>query len=204
MYRVFPSFLIALASILQVMPGLAAAEPPPPQTGFGTIVRLDPRLDRLVPPGATLEKLADGFAWVEGPAWHRQGGYLLFSDIPNNAVFKWQEGNGISLFLQPSSYTGSAPFAGREPGANGLTFDTAGRRVLCEHGDRRMARLEADGRKTTLVERYQGKRLNSPNDAVFKSNGDLYFTDPPFGLPKSFTDPQKELRFQGVYRLSTT
>jgi len=170
---------------------------------YGRIVRLDARLDRLVPPDAVLEKVADGFSWVEGPAWDRRGGFLLFSDIPSNSVFKWKEGAGVSLFLKLSGYAGSAPFEGREPGSNGLNFDSTGRLVLCEHGDRRITRLEADGRKTVLVDRYQGKRLNSPNDAVFKSNGDLYFTDPPFGLPRAFDDPGKELDFSGVYRLSS-
>ena len=149
----------------------------------------------------TVEKLADGFTWVEGPAWHRAGQYLLFSDIPNNSIFKWKDGNSVRLFLKPSGYSGSVPFEGKEPGSNGLTFDSAGRLVLCEHGDRRIARLEPDGRQTTLADRYDGKRLNSPNDLVFKSNGDLYFTDPPFGLPKAFDDPRKESPFQGVYRL---
>jgi len=167
------------------------------------IARLDPRFDQLVPKDAVLEKLADGYAWVEGPAWNRQENYFLFSDIPNNSVFKWQEGKGVSLFLKPSGYTGAAPFTSREPGANGLTFDPQGRLVLCEHGDRRITRLNADGSKTTLVDRYEGKRLNSPNDAVFKSSGDMYFTDPPFGLPKGFDDPNKELDFQGIYRLAT-
>ncbi|HSF19823.1 MAG TPA: SMP-30/gluconolactonase/LRE family protein [Vicinamibacteria bacterium] len=165
-------------------------------------VSLDPRFDQIVPKDAKLEKIADGFAWVEGPAWNRSGGYLLFSDIPNNSVIKWKEGQGTSLFLKPSGYTGEEPFPGREPGSNGLTFDSDGRLVLCEHGDRRIARLESNGRKTTLVDRYQGKRLNSPNDVLFKSNGDMYFTDPPFGLPRAFDDPSKELDFQGVYRLS--
>lgn len=176
-----------------------------PDTGAtiaGTILRLDPRLDALVPQDARLEKLADGFAWVEGPVWDRRGGYLLFSDIPNNVIHKWREGEGISVFLQPSGYSGEAPFTGREPGSNGLVFDAEGRLVLCEHGDRRISRLEADGSKTTLVDNYQGQRLNSPNDAVFHSSGALYFTDPPFGLPKTFNDPGKELDFQGVYRLA--
>jgi gluconolactonase len=166
------------------------------------VVRLDPRLDRLVPPGATLERVADGFRWVEGPLWDPRGGYLLFSDIPRNAVYRWAPGSGISLFLAPSGYTGPTPFAGREPGSNGLAFDPRGRLVLAEHGDRRIARLEPDRRKTTLVDRYQGRRLNSPNDLVFTSSGDLYFTDPPFGLPRAFDDPAKELPFSGVFRLS--
>lgn len=164
------------------------------------VIPLDPRFDQLISRGAKVEKIADGFAWVEGPAWNRNGNYLLFTDIPNNTVYKWRQGKGVSLFMRPSGYTGSAPFEGREPGANGLTFDREGRLVLAEHGDRRIARLESDGSKTTLASHYQGKRLNSPNDVVFKSNGDLYFTDPPFGLPKAFDDPGKELQHQGVYR----
>jgi gluconolactonase len=172
-----------------------------PRDGEARIVRLDPRFDRLVPPAARLEKIAGGFSWVEGPVWNRTGKYLLFTDIPNNAVYRWREDEGVSLYLKPSGYTGAAPFAGREPGANGLAFDSNGRLVLAEHGDRRIARLEHDGRKTTLADRYQGRRLNSPNDLVHKSNGDLYFTDPPFGLPKNFDDPHKELEFSGVYRL---
>ncbi|MGH8351514.1 MAG: SMP-30/gluconolactonase/LRE family protein [Pseudomonas sp.] len=165
------------------------------------IERYDARLDTLVPRAARVEKIAAGFAWVEGPVWNKREAYLLFSDIPNNSVFKWRPGKGVSLFLKPSGYTGSAPFSGREPGANGLTFDAQGRLVLAEHGDRRIARLEADGRKTTLADRYRGQRINSPNDVVFKSNGDLYFTDPPFGLPQTFDDAGKELAFQGVYRV---
>jgi gluconolactonase len=171
------------------------------QAATGAIIRLDPRFDELVPKNAVIGKVADGFAWVEGPVWNRQAGYLLFTDIPNNAVYKWQAGGGATLFMKPSGYTGSAEFTGREPGANGLTFDKDGRLVLAEHGDRRIARLE-DGRKTTLVSHYNGKRINSPNDVVFNSNGDLYFTDPPFGLPGTFSDSDKELPFQGVYRWS--
>ncbi|HWQ03516.1 MAG TPA: SMP-30/gluconolactonase/LRE family protein, partial [Candidatus Nitrosotenuis sp.] len=165
------------------------------------IVRLDPRFDRLFPPGAKLEKVADGFTWVEGPAWNRQGNFLLFSEIPSNSIYKWVEGHGSSLFLRPSGYSGSQPFTGQEPGSNGLTFDSAGRLVMCQHGDRRIARREPDSKLTVLADRFEGKRLNSPNDLVFKSNGDLYFTDPPFGLPKAFDDPGKELPFQGVYRI---
>jgi gluconolactonase len=166
------------------------------------IVRLDPRFDKIVPKDAVVEKLADGFAWVEGPVWNRAGGFLLFSDVPNNSIFKWKPGESVSLFLKPSGYTGAEPFPGREPGSNGLAFDSQGRLVMCQHGDRRISRLEKDGKFTTLVDRYMGKRINSPNDLVFKSNGDLYFTDPPFGLPKAFDDPGREIDFCGVYRLS--
>jgi gluconolactonase len=166
------------------------------------IVRLDPRLNRIVPQDTSLEKIAEGFAWVEGPVWDRARRYLLFSDVSKNAVFKWTESAGTSIFLIPSGYTGPAPFEGKEPGSNGLTFDARGRLVLCQHGNRQIVRLESDGSMTILASRYEGKRLNSPNDLVFKSNGDLYFTDPPFGLAAGFDDPSKELEFQGVYRLS--
>ncbi len=173
---------------------------------IGTIERLDPRFDRLVPRDAVLEKLAEGFKWSEGPIWVGQpgppaGGYLLFSDIPNNAVMKWQGGAAVSVFLKPSGYTGTTPRGG-EVGSNGLTLDAAGRLVLCQHGDRRIVRREPDGRWTTLVDRYHGKRLSSPNDLVYKSNGDLYFTDPPYGLPKGANDPTRELDFCGVFRVS--
>jgi gluconolactonase len=151
---------------------------------------------------AVLQKVADGFDWVEGPVWDRRGGYLLFSDIPKNAIYKWSDGEGVSLYLKPSGYTGSMPFAGREPGSNGLTFDLDGHLLIAEHGDRRISRLHKDGRKITLADRFEGRRLNSPNDLIVKSNGDVYFTDPPFGLPKTFDDPARELNFCGVYRLS--
>lgn len=173
-----------------------------PRPGREPIIRsLDSRFERLVPPGATLEKIADDHGWVEGPVWVRDGGYLLFSDVVKNAIYRWKKGEGVSLFLQPSGYTGSLPFKGPEPGSNGLALDGSARLVFAQHGDRRISRRETDGRITVLVDRYQGKRINSPNDLVFRSNGDLYFTDPPFGLPLTFDDPAKELPFQGVYRL---
>lgn len=184
-------------AFVKLVAGNPPEEPPP-----WRVVRTDPRLERLLPKSVTLERIAEGYAWVEGPVWHRKEHYLLFADIPNNAVYQWREGDGTRLFLETSGYTGRKPFEGREPGSNGLTFDSQGRLVLCEHGDRRVARLERNGRKTTLADRYEGKRLNSPNDLVFRSTGDLYFTDPPFGLPGTFEDPAKELPFSGVYRLS--
>ena len=168
----------------------------------GNIVRLDPRLDKLIPKDAVVQQLAEGFEWSEGPVWIKSDGYLLFSDIPNNAIMKWKEGQGISYFLRPSGWTGEGPY-GAEPGTNGLLLDAAGNLVMCEHGDRRMSRLDKSATfKTTLVNKYQGKRLNSPNDAVYKSNGDLYFTDPPYGLPKRWEDERRELDFCGVYRLA--
>ena len=199
MKRAFPlQVLVVLAVLLAGSVGQAQDTALPKLA----IVRLDPRFDKLVPKDAVMEKIADGFEWVEGPVWDRKGGRLLFSDVPGNSIFEWREGKGASLFLTPTGYTGSEPFTGREPGSNGLAFDAAGRLLFAAHGDRRIARIEADGTKTTRADRYEGKRLNSPNDLVFKSNGDLYFTDPPFGLPGTFDDAKKELPFQGVYRLS--
>jgi gluconolactonase len=193
---------LAWFAVLYLVTASVQAQQPDSSAPAPRIIRLDPRFDQLVPRDAVINKIADGFAWVEGPVWDRRNGYLLFSDIPNNRVIKWQDGKGTSEFLKPSGYTGEEPFTGREPGSNGLTFDAQGRLVLAEHGDRRVARLESDGRKTTLADRYDGKRINSPNDIVFKSSGDLYFTDPPFGLPGVLDDPKKELPFQGVYRVS--
>jgi gluconolactonase len=166
-----------------------------------TITSLDPRFDQLVSHDAKLERIADGFTWVEGPVWHKQGGFLLFSDIPANAVYQWKVGEGTSLYLKSSGYSSTTPFAGKEPGSNGLTLDAQGRLVLCRHGDRQIGRLESNGTIVSLAEHYDGHKINSPNDLAFKSNGDLYFTDPPFGLPKAFDDSSKA-PVQGVYRLS--
>jgi len=176
---------------------------------LGSIEKLDPRLDKLLPPGARLEILSEGHKWTEGPVWVPQGRFLLFSDIPPNRVFRWKEGEGARPYLQPSGYTGTKPRTAEtdEPGSNGLVLDPQGRLVLCQHGDRRVARMNApldkpDARFVTLADRYMGKRLNSPNDAVFHSGGSLYFTDPPYGLEKRMEDPEKELDFQGVYRVT--
>ncbi|HVC98615.1 MAG TPA: SMP-30/gluconolactonase/LRE family protein, partial [Pirellulales bacterium] len=155
-----------------------------------SIERLDPRFDMLIAEGATIEKLAEGFQWAEGPVWNRKEGYLLFSDIPNNAVNRWQPGKRLSQFLRPSGYTGRTPREG-ELGSNGLLYDRQGRLVLCQHGDRRIARLEGKNKFKTLADKFKGKRFNSPNDGVFKSNGDLYFTDPPYGLVSEPDDPEQ-------------
>ena len=165
---------------------------------LGQAERLDPRLDQCLAPDAVIEKLAEGFEWAEGPAWNRRGQFLVFSDIPLNSVFQWSEEGGLELFLKPSGYTGSASRGG-ELGSNGLTYGPNGRLTLCMHGDRRVAQLEKDGSFTTLAEYYRYRRFNSPNDLVFRSNGDLYFTDPPYGLEGNMSDPTKELLYQGVY-----
>jgi gluconolactonase len=168
---------------------------------IGRIERQDPRLDALVPRDAVIEVLAEGFRWSEGPVWDRAAGRLLFSDVPNNVVHAWSEKGGLSSFLKPSGYTGPEGGGGREPGANGLAFDAKGRLVLCQHGDRRISRLE-HGRFVTLVDRFEGKRFNSPNDLVLGADGSIYFTDPPYGLTKTFDDPGREIGWNGVYRLA--
>jgi gluconolactonase len=177
---------------------------PPPPANAMSIERLDPALDRLIAPDAKIEVLAEGHDWTEGPLWIKRGGYLLFSDIPKNSIYRWKEGEGERLYLQPAGYTGKEPRGG-ETGSNGLLLDGAGSLVLCQHGDRRMARMDAPLDKpqpkfTPLAVRYQGKRFNSPNDAVYRRNGDLYFTDPAYGLEKQWEDPGREISFAGVYR----
>ncbi|HEX6813598.1 MAG TPA: SMP-30/gluconolactonase/LRE family protein [Planctomycetota bacterium] len=162
--------------------------------------RLDPRLHAVVSAHATVETISGGHEWVEGPAWDRTAGCLYFSDIPRNEVLRWTPGRGTEPFLSPSGYTGDAPFTGREPGSNGLAVDADGTLWLCQHGDRRIARRQADGSFATVVDRHEGRRLNSPNDLWLAPNGDLWFTDPPFGLPRQFDDPARELGFAGVYR----
>ena len=176
---------------------------PVPGGGFGTIVRVAPAFDALVPRDAQIEKLADGYMFTEGPVWVRRGEpgpYLLFSDIPANAIRKWSPTEGTSDFMNPV-FDGD-PGDRSQVGSNGLLIDGEGRLVLCEHGNRRVSRVESDGSLTVLADRYDGKRLNSPNDAVFHSNGWLYFTDPPYGLAGQDVDPDKELDFNGIYRVS--
>ncbi len=163
-----------------------------------TVVRLDPALDRIVPAGGLLEKLAGGFQFTEGPVWHPDG-YLLFSDPNANTIYRWSPDGGVSVFRAKSGYSGFDIGRYRQPGSNGLTIDGEGLLVINEHGNRRVTRLERTGKVTVLADRYQGRRLNSPNDLVYRSDGILYFTDPPFGLPETFDDPAKELPFSGVY-----
>jgi gluconolactonase len=170
----------------------------------GKIEVMDPAMLKYVAQDTKVEILAEGFKWSEGPLWIENGKYLLFSDIPPNKVMKWSEKDGLTEYLHPAGYTGTVPREG-EPGSNGLILDNQGRLVMCHHGDRRMARMEAPLDKpvskfVTLADKYEGKRFNSPNDAVYHSSGDLYFTDPPYGLVKNMDDPAKELSYQGVFR----
>lgn len=174
-------------------------------TTIGHVERLDPALDDLLAEDALVEVLADGFDWSEGPVWVGEGGYLLFSDVPANAVFRWREGEGHRRWLEPSGYTGGTARGG-EPGSNGLLLDATGRLVLCQHGDRRLARLEAplkgpEARFTTVADRWQGRRFNSPNDLALHSSGAIYFTDPPYGLEAGPEDPGREIDFSGIYRV---
>jgi gluconolactonase len=167
----------------------------------GSVIRLAPALDELVSTTPSIEKIAGGHEITEGPVYVPQG-YLLFSDIPKNTIFKWIPGSGESVFRRPSGYDGTDAAPGAVIGSNGLTLDRESRLVICEHGNRRVTRLERDGSLTVLADRYEGKRLNSPNDVIVKSDGTIYFTDPPYGFTKQDNDPKKELKFSGIYRLS--
>jgi len=166
----------------------------------GRVIRIDAALEALVSSDAEVEKLAGGFGFTEGPIWTRQG-TLVFSDIPRNTMYQWTPNGEVSVYRQPSGFDGDGAPPGALIGSNGLTLDAEGRIVVCEHGNRRVTRLEHDGAVTVLADRWGGKRLNSPNDAVHKSDGSLYFTDPPYGLLQQDRDPAKELDFNGLFRL---
>lgn len=169
--------------------------------GVGEIVRLDPRLDRLVAKDATIERLASGFQFTEGPVWVNDPGYLLFSDPNANTIYRWSPDGQVSVYRTKSGYSGVDVGQYRQPGSNGLTLDREGRVTINEHGNRRVTRIERNGTVTVLADRFGEKRLNSPNDLIYKSDGSLYFTDPPFGLPRVFDDAMKEQPFSGIYRL---
>ncbi len=171
----------------------------------GSIERTDPALDQIIAADATIEILAEGYNWSEGPVWVEKENMLLFSDVPENIVYKWTEEKGAEIYLTPSGYTGSAAREGEE-GSNGLTLNNEGQLVLCQHGDRRVALLNSDLKNPkpdfkTLAGDYQGKKFNSPNDVAFDKQGNFYFTDPPYGLVNQMTDSTKEIPFQGVYKV---
>ncbi|MGA2500169.1 MAG: SMP-30/gluconolactonase/LRE family protein [Tepidisphaeraceae bacterium] len=168
---------------------------------IGSIERLSPELGDIIADDARVELLADRFKWVEGPVWVPRGEFLLFSDIPANMVYRWKEGKGVSAYLKPAGYSGPTPRGG-ELGANGLALDANGRLILCQHGDRRIAKLEKSGVVSALAERYDDRRFNSPNDLAINRRGDIYFTDPIHGLAGGATDPGRELPYCGVYRLA--
>lgn len=167
---------------------------------------INTKMESIVSSNARVEILAKGHEWTEGPLWLESEEMLLYCDIPRNSIYAWKNGEGTKLYLKPSGFLGEN-FKGTEPGSNGLILDKNGALVLCQHGERKIVRMNSslenpEASYTTLVDAYNGKKLNSPNDLDFMSNGDLYFTDPPYGLPKRMKDEEKELSFQGVYRLS--
>ncbi len=184
--------ILALSSLLSAPAYLA--------DGVGSIQRLDPAFNALVPTDAKIEKLAGGFQFTEGPLW-RPPRALWFSDVVGNVVRQWSEDGKITEILRPGGYEGHDAPAGSFIGPNGMIAGADGSVLLCQHGYRRIVRIAKDRTLSVLVDRFEGKRLNSPNDLVYRSDGSIYFTDPPYGLIKQDDDPQKELNFNGVFRL---
>jgi gluconolactonase len=177
---------------------VAEKQAAPPSAG--SVVRLDPALDAIVPQNATIEKIADGFKFIEGPLWFPEG-HLWFSDVVGNVVRQWSP-SGVTEILRPGGADKPNAPEGSYIGPNGMIADRDGAVLLCQHGNRRIARITKDRQVSTYIDRFEGKRLNSPNDLVYKSDGSLYFTDPPYGLPGQDQDPAKELKFNGVYRFA--
>jgi len=172
---------------------------------IGRIERIDPALDNIIAPNTKVELITEGFDWSEGPVWIESEKMLLFSDVPQNIIYKWTEEKGKEIFLTSSGYTDSIKRSG-EMGSNGLVLDPNGKLVLCQHGNRQMARMNASFKDPKplfipVANNYKGKKFNSPNDAVYNSRGELFFTDPPYGLEKRMDDPKKEIPFQGVYKV---
>jgi len=176
-----------------------------PQEFIPELIKKDAALDAIIPANVKLEKLATGFLFTEGPLWvptsDNSPGYLLFSDPNANTIYRWSQDGQVTVFKTKSGYTGFDIGDYNQPGSNGLTLDSEGRITINEHGNRRVVRQERTGFITVLADKYEGKRLNSPNDLVYRSDGALFFTDPPFGLPKFYDDPRKELPDSGVFSL---
>lgn len=173
------------------------------QKTIGHLVKLDPAFDQIVSADAQIEVIGEGYSWSEGPVWLPAEQSVIWSDVPENVIYSWKEGGAAEVYLKPAGHTGE----GRREGSNGLLLDANGDLVICQHGDRRMARMNAplnapQPNFETLADKFDGKRFNSPNDAAYDQDGYLYFTDPPYGLPEQENDPEKEIPFQGVYRLS--
>ena len=204
---------LAVLSCRDQKKAIAAPEAMPKQHSYpllkeGSLEALDNSFWSIIPKEAKIEILAEGHQWTEGPLWLASKNMLLYSDIPKNAVFSWTEEEGSKLYLRPSGYLGK-DFEGSEPGSNGLLLDKKGNLVLCQHGERRMVKMEGfidDPQPifTPIATRYGAARFNSPNDAVYKSNGDLYFTDPPYGLPALMENVEKELPYQGVFKVTNS
>jgi len=174
---------------------------------IGSLEKYDDALDDIVSKNAKAEIIADGFEWSEGPLWIEKLNMLLFSDVPMNTIYKWTEEKGKEVYLTPSGYTGTEPSKCKEPGSNGLILDLDGNLVLCQHGNRQMARMEAplakpEAKFITIADKFNGKRFSSPNDAIINNAGEIFFTDPPYGLQtQDDTDPLKEIKQNGVYKV---
>jgi len=198
-------FRISIAIIIISMASCKTKE----EKTIGSIERIDPELNSIVSENAKIEIIAEGYEWSEGPVWVDSLNMLLFSDVPKNTIHKWTEEKGAEVYLTPSGYTGTAPSKSKEPGSNGLTLNAEGKLVICQHGDRRVSLMDAPldnpaPNFITLADAHDGKRFSSPNDAAFRNNGDLYVTDPPYGLPNQDTDSTKETTYNGVYRVAST
>lgn len=174
---------------------------------IGTIERYDSKLDEIISPNSKIEIISEGYKWSEGCLWIEKHKMLLFSDVPANTVYQWTEKEGTKVYLKPSGYTGAKPSTSMEPGSNGLTLDNNGNLILCQHGNRQVARMNTPLHKpnpefTSLISNYNGKKLSSPNDCVYSSKGELFVTDPPYGLPtQGDSDGLKEIKFNGVYKV---
>jgi gluconolactonase len=210
MSATYPRFMpVACVFLALATTVVARADDLTPRPTMGEILRLDAEAEEILAKDATIEVLGSGLDWSEGPVWiprdARQpdgGGYVIFSDVPQNRVHRWKEGDGLSVFMTPSGYTGLPGYT-PAPGSNGLALDRQGRIVFCEHGDRRVSVLTPGAGKRTLADNYQGRRFNSPNDCTIDAAGAIYFTDPPYGLPEGPQDKKfRELDWCGVYRIA--
>jgi len=194
------NFIWMRLATLAFVPGSATPLAVPPQEVNVRVVRLDPAIDAIVPANPKIFKLAEGFQFTEGPVWQRGRERLLFSDPNANRIYAYDSKNAaLTIVREQSGYAGADIAEFGQPGSNGLTFDPQGRLTIDQHGNHRVVRVDGD-QLTVLADSYQGKRLNSPNDLVYRADGSVYFTDPPFGLPQFYNDPRKELAFSGVYR----
>ncbi|MGH8060939.1 MAG: SMP-30/gluconolactonase/LRE family protein [Pseudoxanthomonas sp.] len=198
---IFSLRTVAWAAVAFLL-GCASTQVPVDAPAFGKLTAMDPAFNDVVAADARMEKIAEGFTWSEGPAWVADGGYLLFTDVPANILYRWSQSDGLSVFLEPSGLADPDPATVREAGANGLFLEPAGTLLLADSGSRLIARLDPKTkRKTTLASAFDGKRFNSPNDVVPHSTGALFFTDPPYGLKGLDDSPIKEMPINGVYRM---
>ena len=196
---------VILKLVLAVVVGFSFTSLEAQKKTIGSVERLSAEIEQYIPQNAIIEILAEGFDWSEGPVWVEELGAVLFSDVPNNKIYQWDEKKGLQVFRNPSGFTNIVPNS-KEQGSNGLTLDANNKLIICMHGDRRIARLDDWNKNdfTTIVGEFEGKLFNSPNDLVYSGNGDLYFTDPPYGFKNGDKDSLKQIPFNGVYKLSQT